>query len=254
MQRKYKTLVIDDERPVRLLTKHVLAQYPHVFEVIGEAADGMEAIEQVNQLCPDLIFLDIQMPGCNGFEVLAQLTHQPLVVFLTAFDHYAVQAFETSGLDYLLKPLEPERLEKTIQKLQQYQQPPHVDLQLLQTLLLQQKPAPHSLQTISVKLGNKIVLLGMEEIAFLESKEKYTAIKTLQGKEYLDAQALSYWETRLPEQFLRIQKGAIINIHHIESLERYINNRFNITMKDKAATVLLSGHSYVNSIREKLGL
>jgi two-component system, LytTR family, response regulator len=254
MQRSYKTLVIDDERPVRILTKHVLAQYPQVFDVIGEAANGPEAVAQIDQLRPDLIFLDIQMPGCNGFEVLAQLTHRPLVVFLTAFDNYAVQAFETNGIDYLLKPLEPERLEKTIQKLQQYLQPPSLDIQLLQTLLQQQKPAQSPSSTISVKVGNKIVLLGMDEIAFLESKEKYTAIKTLQGKEYLDAQPLSYWETRLPGQFLRIQKGAIINTHHIDHLERYINNRFNITMKDKAASVLLSGHSYVNSIREKLGL
>jgi two-component system, LytTR family, response regulator len=254
MEHRYKTLVIDDERPVRLLTKHVLAQYPHVFDVIGEAADGPDAVEQIDRLRPDLVFLDIQMPGHNGFEVLAHVSYRPLVVFLTAFDNYAIQAFETNGIDYLLKPLESERLEKTIQKLRQYQQPPSLDIQLLQSLLQQHQPSAPPLTTISVKVGNKILLLGIDEIAFLESKEKYTAIKTLQGKEYLDAQTLHYWESRLPHQFLRVQKGVIINTHHIESLERYVNNRFNITMKDKATTVLLSGHSYVNSIRERLGL
>lgn len=257
MQPIYKTIIVDDERPVRVLTKHVLQQFSNVFNIIDEASNGTEAIKKIDSLRPDVIFLDIQMPDFTGFQVLEKVTHKPLVVFLTAYDSYAVKAFDANGIDYLLKPLEEDRLEKTIAKINQYfatNTTTNIDYELLANLV-QHKIMPQSvLSSISVKQGNKILLLNVHEIAALESKEKYTAIKTLDGKEYLDSNTLSIWEGKLPSNFLRIQKGSIVNTDHVLEIQKHFNNRFQFVLKDKPKTVVLSGTSYVDNIRLKLNI
>jgi two-component system, LytTR family, response regulator len=252
MNKPYRTLIADDERPVRTYTKHILKQYEEVFHIIGEAADGEEAIEKINTLQPDIVFLDIQMPGITGLELIQHLHHQPIIIFLTAYDHYALQAFDANGIDYLLKPLDAARLQQTIEKLNKLQQQPAIDLQLLQTLL--KTPASKTINSITLKQGSKYILVPVTEVAAFESKEKYTNIKTIDGNSYLDNDTLTAWEEKLPDNFLRIQKGAIINTKEVFEIHKHFNNRFQFVMKDKHKTTILSGTSYVNAIREKLNL
>ena len=117
MNKTWKTLIIDDERLARQRLVRILKPYKHI-DIIGEAANGRDGLEKIEELKPDLIFLDIEMPVFNGFEMLRQLKHQPKVVFTTAYDQYAIKAFEEDSIDYLLKPVEANRIEKTIEKLQ----------------------------------------------------------------------------------------------------------------------------------------
>jgi two-component system LytT family response regulator len=199
------------------------------------------------------------MPDMTGFQVLSQLSYMPMVVFLTAYDHYAVKAFDENGIDYLLKPLEENRLQKTIRKINQYhagekaKQAP-LQLQQLEALLQATLAPKQKARTITVKQGSKMLLLDVSQIAAFISTEKYTAVKTMDGKSFLEAKTLSTFEQELPDHFLRVQKGAIINTQQIKEIHKHFNNRYNIFLKDSAATMVLTGHTYVEVIREKLGL
>jgi two-component system LytT family response regulator len=251
-----KTLLIDDERPVRLYTKSVLQNHQKYFDLIGEAADGEEGLQMVEALKPDLIFLDIQMPGLTGFEMLARLQHPCQVVFLTAYDQYALKAFEENGVDYLLKPIEESRLQKTIEKLSRLQTAaaaPLPNLDALRTLLAQVQPTA-KLSSLSIKTGNKILLVNLDDVVYLEAKEKYVQAVTTDERNHLTNLSLQELEERLPNHFLRIHKGVIVNRNYILELQRHFNNRFVFVMKNKARTELQSGTSYVHQIREALDL
>jgi two-component system LytT family response regulator len=255
----YKTILVDDERPVRVFTRHVLQQYADIFTVVAEAENGRSAVEQINRLQPDLVFLDIQLPDMDGFGVLEGLNHKPMIIFLTAYDHYAIRAFEASGIDYLLKPLMPERLEDSIRKLEhQYATwlagKAGIDYERLRNWV-NKAAAPEMLnRSITVKQGNKMILLALDDIVALHSKEKYTAIKTKDGRGYLENKSLTELDSLLPEHFLRIQKGAIINTRHILEIRKHFNNRFYFYLTDQACSILLSGHTYAGTIRERLQL
>ncbi|MBL7710978.1 MAG: response regulator transcription factor [Chitinophagaceae bacterium] len=257
MSKAYKTILVEDERPVRVFTRHVLQQYGDVFDLVAEADTGKTAIELINRLQPELIFLDIQLPDMDGFGVLEQLQHKPMVIFLTAFDHYAIEAFEANGVDYLLKPLLGERLERSIRKLA-LQYPlwlagkAGIDHERLR-LWISEAAAPQRLiKSMTVKQGNKMLLLALDDIIAFQSKEKYTAIRTKDGREFLDNKSLTELSGLLPAHFLRIQKGAIVNTHHILQIRKHFNRRFYFYLDDKAGTVLLSGHTYATAIRDTL--
>lgn len=252
MSKTYRTIIVDDERPVRSYTKHILQQFDAVFNIIDEAANGTDAVKKINEMRPDLVFLDIQMPDITGLELVEQLTCKPIIIFLTAYEQYALQAFDANGIDYLLKPLDAKRLEQTISKLNSYQQQPAIDVQLIQSLLKAQ--TQKNVSSITLKQGNKYIILPLTEVVAFESKEKYTTIKTVDGKNYLDNETLTEWDDKLPGNFLRIQKGTIINIQHIQEIHKYFNNRFQFVLTDKQKSTVLSGTTYVNAIREKLNL
>src|SRR5215510_9520116 len=120
MKEKFKAILIDDEPAARRLMKNLLQEHEAVVEVIGEASNGREAISKIEELKPDLIFLDIQMPDLTGFEVIGQLSYRPNIIFTTAYEQYAIKAFETFSIDYLLKPIKEERLYQSIEKLKQF--------------------------------------------------------------------------------------------------------------------------------------
>lgn len=249
MKNKFSTIIVDDERLVRVYTKNILEGFDQL-EIIGEADNGNSAIEIINSLKPDIVFLDIQMPDINGFEVLKQLLHKPHIVFATAYDEYAVRAFEENGIDYLLKPIEKERVAKTILKIEDLQKPLDVDLNLLQDLILPKSKS----KTLTVKLGCKLILLKYENIVWFNAKEKYVSINTIEGKEYLTELTVNELEAKLPSNFIRIQRGIVLNMDFIKDIQKHFNNRFIFTMNDKCATNLQSGTSYVNSIRAILDI
>jgi two-component system, LytTR family, response regulator len=254
MNLPFKTIVIDDEPAARRLMKALLAEHTSVIDVIAEAGTGTEAIEKIELLKPDVIFLDIQMPDLTGFEVLEKLQHKPNVIFTTAYEQYAIKAFETFSIDYLLKPIKDERLEQSIAKLKQFGKTNAViDLQGLQQII-QQLKAPQKATAFPIKTGDKIVLIKYEQIVYLEAQDKYVFVFTSEGQKHLTDFTLNMLEDKLPEHFYRIQKSYIINKEKIKEMHKHFNGRYLFVMDDKNETRLTSGRTYYDAIKEQFDL
>ena len=172
MSQLYKAIIIDDEPAARRLMMSLLNDYQDLIEIIGEATNGREAVQQIKSLQPDIIFLDIQMPDMTGFEVIEKLDKKPNIIFTTAYEQYAIKAFETFSIDYLLKPIREERLAISIEKLRQFGKlNATIDLQNLKDVIEQLK-APKKSTALPIKTGDRINLIRFESICFLEAKDK----------------------------------------------------------------------------------
>ncbi len=254
MSQLFKAIVIDDEPAARRLMKSLLEDYAQVVTVVGEAGNGREAISKIEELKPDLIFLDIQMPDLTGFEVLEQLTHKPNVIFTTAYEQYAIKAFENFSIDYLLKPIKEERLQQSIDKLKQFGRLNQtLDVNSLQDII-RQLQAPQKATALPIKTGDRITLLRYENIVYLEAQDKYVYVFTTDGQKHLTDQSLTTLSEKLPPQFYRIQKSYILNKDKIKEMHRHFNSRYLFIMDDKAGTRLTSGRTYHDEIRSEFGL
>lgn len=241
-----KALIIDDETIARNRMRRLLAPYANYVTVIGEAANGQEGAELINSLKPDVIFLDIEMPILNGFEMLDKLEFRPTIIFATAYDQYAVNAFEKNSIDYLLKPIEEERLAKTILRLRTELIKNNFDA-IKQTVI--NKPAKKT-NTLSLHVGDRIVLVKAEDIVYMEADEKYVFIHASDGKKYLTDFTLKSLEEKFPSDFLRIHRSLIINTYQIAEMRRSFNGAFTFLMKGTAGTKLKSSRSYGSLIRK----
>jgi two-component system LytT family response regulator len=209
-----KVIIIDDERLARQELKSMLATYPGI-EIIGECGDAKSAIETVNTLKPDVIFLDIQMPGKTGFDLLEELTFVPEVVFVTAHDEYAIKAFEVSALDYLLKPVQPARLSDTIKKLMSH--------------LSEKKDAPENSNALNetdqvfVKDGERCWFVKLGEVRLFESEGNYVRLYFGASKPLI-LRSLNYLDERLNNKtFFRASRKHIINLQWVENIESWFN-------------------------------
>lgn len=243
----WTTIVIDDEELARQRLKRLLARYPEV-NIIAEAENGAEGLKLIESLKPNLIFLDIEMPVLNGFEMLSKLTQQPQVVFTTAYDQYAIKAFEEGSIDYLLKPIELERLDKTIRKLKQ--QGLFTNPLPLAELLQQIKPKK-TIKTLTIKLGDKILLIKLSDIVRMNAEDKYVFVHTVDGKKHLSDFTLSTLEEKLPEEFLRIHRSEIINTDHIKEIRKGFNGALVFVLGDPAETRVTSSRSNSESLRQR---
>lgn len=254
MSRLFKTIVIDDEPAARRLMKSLLSEYPAIINVVDEAGTGEEAIQKIEELKPDLIFLDIQMPDLTGFEVIEKLSHKPNIIFTTAYEQFAMKAFETFSIDYLLKPIKEERLHRAIEKLQQFGQlSQSVDIVGLQEMI-KQLQAPQKATALAIKTGDRIILLRYENIVYMEAQDKYVYVFTADGQKYLTDQTLSALEEKLPSHFYRIQKSYIINKDKIKEMHKHFSGRYLFVMDDKVSTNLTSGRTYNENIKAEFGL
>ncbi|HEX7903142.1 MAG TPA: LytTR family DNA-binding domain-containing protein [Chitinophagaceae bacterium] len=250
----FKAIVIDDEPAARRLMKNLLQEHNDVVNVIAEAGTGREAIEKIETLQPDLIFLDIQMPDLTGFEVLEQLQHKPNVIFTTAYEQYAIKAFENFSIDYLLKPIKEERLQQSIDKLKQFGRlNQSITINGLQDMI-RQLQVPQKATALAIKTGDRISLLRYENITYFEAQDKYVFIFTADGQKHLTDQSLTILSEKLPPQFYRIQKSYIINKDKIREMHRHFNSRYLFIMDDKPGTRLTSGRTYHDAIRSEFGL
>lgn len=223
-----KALIIDDEPLARSIVKEYLSAYPAI-SVVQECGDGFEGVKAIMQHHPDLIFLDIQMPKINGFEMLELVDPVPAVIFTTAYDEYAIRAFETHAVDYLLKPFSRERFSRAIQKLQPEEGPQQQTAPLLETA----SQSPVQSQRIVVKLAGRIKIIPVQEVAYLEAADDFVKIHTAEGA-LLKNKTMSHFEQILdPQQFVRIHRSYILNIQQIGRLEQQ--------EKDSYAAVLKSG-------------
>jgi len=182
---KFTTILIDDEKIARTRLSRMLANFGELFRIIGEAKNGEEGLEMIQRLNPDFIFLDIQMPGKTGFELLNELEQFPIVIFCTAYEEYALQAFNTLALDYLVKPVEQDRLQLTVDKLKRARGTigkPQLDA-LME--LVNQQSETKKLHSIPHKIGDRVILIKPEKIAYFSANEKYVDFYILDGSNIL---------------------------------------------------------------------
>ncbi len=246
---KLKVLLVDDEEIARQRLRQLLQAYNSQIEIIGEAQDGEEARQQIELLRPDVVFLDIEMPGKSGLQLLKELRYLPLIVFVTAYEQYAVKAFEEDSLDYLLKPVEKTRLATTMQRLISRQKTNALLPEQLEQLLQRLQPAPKELKVIPVKTGDQIVLVSLADVIFFEARDKYVTLH-LRQKTYLLDQSLTYLEERLPAGFIRVQRGFILNQQKIKEIRKYFNGRYLFKMTDAAESTIKSGHTYHERLQQ----
>jgi two-component system LytT family response regulator len=223
-----KAILIDDERLARTELRKLLSEFPEI-EIVAEAANANEGIEKIDEHNPDLIFLDIQMPGKTGFEMLAELNKVPFVIFTTAYDEYALRAFEVNALDYLLKPVEPKRLADAIQKLQQQEEkdysngnanPAYVNRSLL-----------GDDAQVFVKDGERCWFVKLSEIRLFESVGNYAKVYFGTNKPLI-LKSLNSLEERLDEKtFFRANRKHIVNLKMIDKIEPYFNGGLLLDLK-----------------------
>jgi two-component system LytT family response regulator len=246
---RYRTLIADDEQPARDRLIKLLAQYSDKIELVGQAQNGIECLEMIDRLTPDLVFLDIQMPGFNGFEVLQQTSHSPVVIFCTAYDEFALKAFETNSIDYIVKPIKAERIQKSIEKLDSLRH--NSDKQdLLRIIDSYLKETPKKeITTIPVKLGDRMFFVRTLDISYFSAEEKYVTIHAKDGKTYLCDFPLKSLEDKLGEKFLRIHRSLMVNVILIKEIDKHFSSRFVVKMDDAGQTKLISGRNYCEKVR-----
>jgi two-component system LytT family response regulator len=213
-----KALIIDDEPPARRELRRLLTDFSWV-EVVGEAGNVEQAAEMVESLNPELLFLDIQMPGGSGFDLLSRLEHLPEVIFTTAYDEYAVRAFEVDALDYLLKPIDPARLAEALSRVKSAQ--------------AARAPQPDAvLEKIFVRDGSRCWFVPLREVRLLSSEGNYIRLSWGKSQPLL-GRALAALEQRLdPNRFFRANRRQIINLDFIENVELGVNGRLHAQLRD----------------------
>lgn len=252
MQFPYKTIIVDDEELARERLKRLISGFPEYIKIVGEAVNGDQAAALIETLKPDLAFLDIQMPGKNIFEVLQSLDHKPMVVFCTAYDHFAIKAFDSFSLDYILKPVEEERIGQTIEKLKRIAGTSNIDL-ILKHLNEFQQPKP-KMQSISHKAGNRIVLIKTSEITYFTADHKYVSFYTANCQEFMTEHPLKTLEEKLPEPFVRVSKSHIVNVNFVKEIQSHFRGKYVITLDDRNRTKITSGSTFQEEIKQNFDL
>ena len=221
-----KAIIIDDERLARNELKKLLLDFPEI-EVIAEAANASEGVEKIDTLGPDLIFLDIQMPGKTGFDMLAELERAPNVIFTTAYDEYALKAFEVNALDYLLKPVEPKRLADALQKLQMEEDKEPISDHTISV----NRSILNEHDQVFVKDGERCWFVKLSDIRLFESVGNYAKVYFGPNKPLI-LKSLNALEERLDEKvFFRANRKHIVNLRLIEKIEPYFNGGLLLEMK-----------------------
>lgn len=213
-----KAVIIDDEPLAREIVKEYLLAFPQV-QLMQECGDGFEGLKAIQQQQPDIIFLDVQMPKINGFEMLELVEELPAVIFTTAFEEHAIRAFEVNAVDYLLKPFSKERFEKAVQKWLDR----HAADELQQTAALLETAASSPLQSnrVVVKINGKIKIIPVQDIHYLEAADDYVKIVTPEGP-FLKNKTMQFFEKSLdPQQFARVHRSYMLNVNQVTRIEPY---------------------------------
>jgi len=244
---KIKAIIIDDEELARQLIKNYLKDVDYI-EIIQECDNGFEAVKAIAELNPDIIFLDIQMPKLNGFELLELIENPPEVIFITAHNEYAIKAFEMNAVDYLLKPYSRERLIAAVNKAVERLKTGLPSSKNIKKLI--QQPVTGNIERVVVKSGYKIKVIPVEKIIYLEAQDDYVMIYTDEGK-HLKQSTMKYFETFLdPSQFIRIHRSYIVRIDQVVQLEPY--SKDNYILKLKKGVILKVSHSGLKLLKNRL--
>ncbi|MBX2944790.1 MAG: response regulator transcription factor [Cyclobacteriaceae bacterium] len=241
-------LIIDDEQLARELLREYIEQMPNI-SIVGEASKGKDAVDLIDQLKPDLIFLDVQMPGMTGFDVLDEITHDPHVIFTTAYDQYAIRAFEKNAVDYLLKPIDQERFQLAIKRAVERMKLEQNNVgELLRNIKTENKTSYDS--HIFVQKSEKLINLPVEEIMFLEASGDYT-ILTTKNDQFVSSSGIGKLEEILnPETFIRVHRSTIININFLKEIEKHFNGGMIVKMQSGKSFPV--SRTYAKLIRKKV--
>jgi two-component system LytT family response regulator len=237
-----RAIIVDDEEPARELLRAFLRSWPEV-EIVGEAGDGDAAVDLIRRAQPDLVFLDVQMPSMNGFDVVAALDARrlPLIVFVTAYDQYALRAFEVSACDYLLKPFDADRLGATMRRVIARREGFGYEFQALLAHLRATKP-----EQIIVKSDGRHVFLDLDEIEWIEAVGKDLRLH-LSGRVLVVREPMNSIERRLdPSRFLRVHRSAIVNRARIREMQPWFKGDYVLILRSGARVV--SGRTYRNAV------
>ena len=263
--RPIRIVVVDDEEPARNELCFQLKQIDEV-DIIGEAADGIQALQLIKSLKPDLALLDIQMPGLTGFEVARELVKKKTesqVVFVTAYDHYAIEAFEINAIDYLLKPVEPLRLQHTLERVRNRQRSDSLDntgpkpftakdLERIGELMEKRHSRP---DPIAVKVGGKLVLVQSEDIIFISLENETIKVVTRDLRGFSNYRTLDELQSNLdPSVFWRVHRSHIANIHKIKEIIPRLSRNYVLKMADQKHTQIPVSRTQTKRLREFLKL
>jgi len=241
-----RAIIADDEEQLR---KHLRSQLAEVWPdliICGEAGNGQEALELIEHYRPEIAFLDIRMPGLSGIKVAQKIAGSCWVVFVTAYDQYAVEAFEHAVLDYLLKPVTHERLQRTVKRLREQitssHKPPLEISEIIERLMtsLPQSQAPAYLQFVRVQKGDGIRLIPVEEVYYFKASDKYTMVITKEGESLIRKPIKELADELDPQQFWRIHRGTIVNVQCVDHVSRSMTGRGVVRLKGRAESLAVS--------------
>src|SRR5262245_36784001 len=243
-----RTVLADDEPLAREGLRVALDGEPDI-KIVGEAADGPSAVKRITEPSPDLVFLDVQMPGLDGFQVLESLTSIPSVIFLTAYDQYAVRAFEAQALDYLLKPIAPTRLHQALEpaRLQIASERP-APASRVEGSEAPRGPHPEYVQRIPIRVGGRLFVLGVDGVAGIESAANSGAVHA-RGRSFMLRVRMNDMETKLdPEHFARVHRSVIVNLDRIQEIRSASHGDFTVILND-GTTVPMSRTHHRNLLK-----
>lgn len=248
-----RALIADDEPLARERLRSLLAAADWV-EVVGEAGDGADAIAKIQKFAPDLVFLDIEMPGASGFDVIEAIgaAKMPFVIFVTAYDKYAIKAFDVHAIDYLLKPFDKERFESALARARQqmeHRSGGELERRLLE--LVQDLRPAHRMERFVVKTGGRVFFVRAEDIDWVEAAGNYVKLHA-GGEQHLVRETMGALEARLnPDTFYRIHRSHIVNIERVRELQPWFNGEYVVLLKNGTRLTLSRG--YREKLQERLG-
>ena len=249
--KKIRTLIIDDEHLAREIISSFLLNDDDL-EVIGECANGFEGLKAIQELKPDLVFLDVMMPKLTGFEMLELLEDPPYIIFSTAFDQYAIKAFEKSAIDYLLKPYSKERFAVSLQKVKTSIYQNEKQTEAIESLVHKSNPSEETLSRVVIKNGAKINIISVDKIRYIEAMDDYVRLYTEEGN-FLKQNTMKYYELTLPTaDFVRIHRSFIVKVKEIARLEAFEKDSHVALLHD--GTQLSVSRSGYTRLRGVLGI
>jgi two-component system response regulator LytT len=256
---KISALIVDDEQPARDELAYLLKNFPDV-GIVGQGKNGVEAVSLVRELSPDLVFLDVQMPGLDGFGVIKKLLDRnarlPYFVFVTAYDHYAVRAFEVNAVDYLLKPIERNRLEKALQRVRGMMEASATASQKLDRLvqMIEERPAAQSSKLV-VKSGNRMVLVDSSDIIYATIEDGVIRIVTKDLDGQSNFRTVEDLQNNLdPNMFWRVHRSYLVNINRIKEVVPWFKSSYQLKMQDRQETEIPVSRAQTRKLRELLNL
>jgi len=244
-------VIVEDEEPARDLIRSYLKSFGSI-EIKAEYADGFTGTKGINKIKPHLVFLDVQMPKISGFELLELLDFQPEIIFITAYDQYALKAFEMNAIDYLLKPFSKSRFDEAVKRAINRITAGEKRDNTVKKSVLFKKGTGETIDRIVVKSGNTINVIAVDDVVYFEAQDDYVMVYTQRGR-YLKQQTMKFFEESLPDnQFIRVHRSFIVRIDKINMLEQYGKESYKVILNNKQS-VPVSRSGYAR-LKEKLGL